>query len=243
MCDSGAPKPCSDKALVQFIEHTVAGTRPGTPGGATFKLDWTPPAADSGDIVLYAAANAANGNGNELGDHIYNTSVEITAAVPSTTPPSPSAIPISKYAVQNLVSDIPGFATQTDPNLTNPWGIALNPTGPFWISNNRSGTSTLYNGLGQPFPVASALVVRIPTGSPTAQVFNGTPACEIASGNPALFIFATESGTISGWNPAVDAGNAKVMVDRSPSGSVLLTLRIFSFRDHVRDDHAATFVS
>jgi len=220
ICDSGEPKPCSDSAVVQFIEHTAAGTRPGNTGGATFEFDWTPPTTDSGNIVLYAAGNAANGNGSQLGDHIYNTSVEITAAVPSTPPPSPSLIPVAKYTVQNLVSDIPGFAAQTDPNLTNPWGIALNPTGPFWISNNRSGTSTLYNGTGQPFPVANALVVKIPAGAPTAQVFNGTPAFEIASGNPALFIFATESGSISGWNPAVDAGNAKVVVDRSSSGAV-----------------------
>jgi uncharacterized protein (TIGR03118 family) len=169
--------------------------------------------------VLYAAGNAANGDGSQLGDHIYNASVEITPAVPS-APPSPSAIPVSKYAVQNLVSDVPGLAAQTDPNLTNPWGIGLNATGPFWVSNNRSGTSTLYNGLGEPFPLANAIVVKIPAGAPTAQVFNGTPAFEIAAGNPALFIFATESGTISGWNPAVDAGNAKLMVDRSSSGAV-----------------------
>jgi len=220
MCDSGTPKPCPDNALVQFIEHTVAGTRLGTPGAATFEFDWTPPATDSGNIVLYAAGNAANGDGSQLGDHIYNTSVEITSAVPSTPPPSPSAIPVTKYSVQNLVSDIPGLAAQTDPNLTNPWGIALNSSGPFWISNNHSGRSTLYNGTGQPFPVASALVVTIPGGSPTAQVFNGTPVFELASGNPALFLFATESGTIAGWNSAVDPVNAKVVVDKSSSGAV-----------------------
>jgi uncharacterized protein (TIGR03118 family) len=135
---------------------------------------------------------------------------------------------MSKYAVQNLVSDIPGFAAQTDPNLTNSWGIALNPSGPFWISNNRSGTATAYNGLGQPFPIATPLVVAVPTGAPTGQVFNGTPAFQIAPGNPALFLFATETGTISGWNPAVDAGNAKLMVDMSASGAVYkgLTLSV-----------------
>ena len=219
MCDSGAPKPCSDNSLVQFIEHTTAGTRPGTPGGATFEFDWTPPATDSGNIVLYAAGNAANGDGTQSGDHIYTTSVELTSAAPSMPPPSP-AIPISMYAVQNLVSDVPGLAAQTDPNLTNPWGIALNAAGPFWISNNRSGTSTLYNGMGQAFPVASPMVVNIPGGAPTGQVFNGTPAFEIAPGNPARFIFATESGIISGWNSAVDTGNAKVAVDRSSSGAI-----------------------
>jgi uncharacterized protein (TIGR03118 family) len=219
ICDNGASKPCADKAVVQFIEHTTAGTRPGTPGVATFEFDWTPPAADAGNIVLFAAGNAANGDGNPSGDHIYNSSVEITVAA-ANNPPTPPAIPITRYSLQNLVSDVPGLAAQTDPNLTNPWGIALNPTGPFWISNNRSGTTTLYNSLGQPFPIDNAMVVKIPTGAPTAQVFNGTPAFEVAAGNPARFIFATESGTISGWNAAVDAGNARLVVDRSSAGAV-----------------------
>jgi len=220
ICDSGAPKPCSNDAMVQFIEHTLAGTRPGIAGGATFEFDWTPPPTDSGNVVLYVAGNAANGDSTPLGDHIYTSIVELTAASQSTPPAAPPAIPVSKYAVHNLVSDVPGLADQTDSNLTNPWGIGLNPTGPFWISNNHSGTSTLYNGLGQPFPVNNALVVKIPAGSPTSQVFNGTPAFELAPGNPALFIFASESGTISGWNPAVDGSNAKLVVDRSSSGAV-----------------------
>jgi uncharacterized protein (TIGR03118 family) len=205
--------------MVQFIEHTVAGTRAGITGGVSFEFDWTPPATDSGNIVLYVAGNAANANGSDIGDRIYKAGVELAVTVPTTTP-GPPAIAISKYAVQNLVSDIPGFANQTDPNLTNPWGIALNATGPLWISNNRSGTATVYNGQGQPFPLANPLNVRIPTGAPTAQVFNGTPAFEIASGSPALFLFATGTGTISGWNAAVDAGNARLMVDRSASGAV-----------------------
>ncbi len=230
MCDSGAPKPCSGSALVQFIEHTTAGTRPGTQGSATFEFDWTPPATDSGNIVLYAAGNAANGDGNLTGDHIYTTSVELTAAAPSTPPPNPTpiAIPVSTYVVQNLVSDVPGLAAQTDPNLTNPWGIALNPTGPFWVANNHSGTTTLYNGSGQPFPVANPTVVTIPSGAPTAQVFNGSAAFELAPGNPARFILASESGTISGWNPAVDPANAKLMVDRSSSGAIYKGLALGS---------------
>ncbi len=218
ICDNGAPRPCSSKSVVQFIEHTIAGTRPGASGGATFEFDWTPPATGSGTVVLYAAGNAANGDSSQNGDHIYTTSVELTAA--ATNSPSSPAIPASKYAVQNLVSDVPGLAAQTDPNLTDPWGISLNATGPFWISNNHSGTSTVYNGSGQPAPADSPTVVKIPAGAPTAQVFNGTPAFEITPGNPAAFLFASEGGTISGWNAAVDAGNARVVIDRSSAGAV-----------------------
>jgi uncharacterized protein (TIGR03118 family) len=122
----------------------------------------------------------------------------------------------------NLVSDVPGLADQTEPTLINPWGIGLNSSGGLWISNNHSGTSTLYNGSGQPFPAGNPLIVSISGkgSAPTGQVFNGTPAFEIAPGQPALFIFATESGTIFGWNPAVDIGSAKLVADRSGSGDV-----------------------
>src|SRR5579871_1827313 len=78
------------------------------------------------------------------------------------------------YIQTNLVSDIPGLAAFTDPNLINPWGIALAPTSPFWISDNGTGLLTLYNGAGKP----QSLVVQVPppagstaTATPTGQVF------------------------------------------------------------------------
>jgi len=119
ICDSGNPKPCAPNALVQFIEHTAAGTRPGTSSGSSFEFDWTPPHTDAGNVVLYVAGNAASGDNTQLGDHIYTASVELTSSGIS----APSAILVSKYAVQNLVSDVPGLANQTDSNLTNPWGL------------------------------------------------------------------------------------------------------------------------
>src|SRR5215472_15631350 len=85
------------------------------------------------------------------------------------------------YKQTNLVSDLPGVANITDPNLVNPWGIAFGPTSPFWISDNNAGVSTLYNGAGTPFPPGSPLVVMIPppgggtgAGTPTGVIFNGT---------------------------------------------------------------------
>ena len=74
----------------------------------------------------------------------------------------------------NLVSDIPGLAAFTDPNLKNPWGIAKSGGSPFWVSNQVTGKATLYNTAGQP----QGLIVTIPgTGDPsgpTGQVFNPT---------------------------------------------------------------------
>lgn len=132
------------------------------------------------------------------------------------------------YQQTNLVSDLPGVAAVTDPNLVNAWGIVHGPTTPFWISDNGTGVSTLYNGSGTPFPPGSPLVVTIPppTGSPagtiatpTGVVFNGTSGFAVSNGTtsaPARFIFATEDGTISGWNPAVDPTHAVLEVDKSP---------------------------
>src|SRR6202521_2541791 len=65
----------------------------------------------------------------------------------------------NRYLVHNLVSDLPNTADHVDANLLNPWGIAESSTSPFWISNNRSGTSTLYDTSGTPIP----LVVKIPS--------------------------------------------------------------------------------
>src|SRR5437870_13819845 len=79
------------------------------------------------------------------------------------------------YVQTNLVSDLPGLAKVTDPSLVNPWGISEGPTSPFWISDSKSGLSTLYNTPGKP----QALAVGIPTpgnptgaGTSTGTVFN-----------------------------------------------------------------------
>src|SRR5262249_13858136 len=79
---------------------------------------------------------------------------------------------------------------------------------PFWVSNQVTGTSTLYNGAGQPFPVGNPLVVTIPpsgSGNPTGQVFNDTSDFNIDPNNKAFFLFATLNGTIAGWNPNTQA--------------------------------------
>jgi uncharacterized protein (TIGR03118 family) len=144
-----------------------------------------------------------------------------------------SAVPLSAqshYLRTNLVSDIPGVANFTDPHLVNPWGIVATSTSPFWISDNGAGASTLYNGQGQAFPTSSPLVVTIPTpanakagavASPTG-VVNNTSADFVVSASgksgPARFIFATEDGTINGWNPTVDATHAILAVNNSGPG-------------------------
>jgi uncharacterized protein (TIGR03118 family) len=134
---------------------------------------------------------------------------------------------VAYYLQVNLTSDGSVVAANTDPNLINPWGISYSSTSPFWVSDNGTGVSTLYNGAGQPFPVGSPLVVSIPPpaggtspSTPTGLVFNGASSFELTpltQGNPARFLFATEDGTISGWNPATSPTSALREVDNSAS--------------------------
>ena len=125
----------------------------------------------------------------------------------------------AQYVQTNLVSNIPGRAAHPDPDLQNPWGMSFSNGSPFWVSDNGTGLSTLYNGLG----VKSGLVVSIPlpTGgpsAPTGQVFNNTGSFQLSNGGNASFLFATEDGTIAGWNGAAGT-TAITMVDRSQNAS------------------------
>jgi uncharacterized protein (TIGR03118 family) len=136
-------------------------------------------------------------------------------------------IAVGSYLQTNLVSDVPGLAVHTDPNLKNPWGTSVGPGSPIWVSDNHAGVTTLYDGAGNPQP----RVVAIPAppsagngavGAPTGQAFNTfDPSSSdfVISKNgvsgPAFFVFATEDGTIAGWNPNVDNGHAVIAVDRS----------------------------
>jgi len=117
----------------------------------------------------------------------------------------PGSLAAPVYSQTNLSSDVPGMAPNLDPNLKNPWGMSFSATSPFWVSDQGMNVSTLYSGLG----VANQLVVGTPFG-PTGQVSNGTSDFEVTAGNPARFIFASLSGTVSGWNPTASPATAVV---------------------------------
>jgi uncharacterized protein (TIGR03118 family) len=129
------------------------------------------------------------------------------------------------YKQTNLVSDIMGMAPTFDGNLKNPWGITRSSGGPWWVANNNSGTSTLYDGTGAIIPINGTGVVIVPppgfepsaASTPTGIVFNGsTTDFLLKSGKNAHFIFATEDGTISAWQTGV---SAELKVDNSDNGS------------------------
>jgi uncharacterized protein (TIGR03118 family) len=114
------------------------------------------------------------------------------------------ALSTASFIATDLVSDQPGVAPITDPTLVNAWGIAMNPTGSaFWVSSNGSDLSEVYGG---GTPMTQPFKVNIPNGAPTGQVYNGSSDFVITDGTnsePARFIFASEAGTVSGWNPDV----------------------------------------
>jgi uncharacterized protein (TIGR03118 family) len=130
------------------------------------------------------------------------------------------------YTVSLLVSDQPGVAAHTDAHLVNGWGITAGPTTPWWVSNNGTDTSTLYDGTG----AARPLVVSV-DGAPTGTVFNGTTSFVVQSGaasGAARFIFSTEGGQVLGWNPGVPAGSTVALLgaDRSGAGAIYKGLAI-----------------
>jgi uncharacterized protein (TIGR03118 family) len=113
------------------------------------------------------------------------------------------------YNQTNLVSNTSGAAV-TDPQLTNPWGLSRGSGSPWWVSDNATGVSTLYNGAGArqslivTIPPADPTNKNTPIGSPTGTIFNGGQTdFFLAPGKPAIFLFSTIDGTIAGWNPAV----------------------------------------
>jgi uncharacterized protein (TIGR03118 family) len=146
------------------------------------------------------------------------------------------------YVQHNLVSDTLDIEADIhDARLINSWGIAASSTSPWWVANADSGFSTVFNTSGL-LPVL-ALVVTVP-GEPTGTVFNSGSGFQLVSGvtaSAARFLFASEDGTISGWNPSVDVSQAMVLFTSPSLGASYKGLAIA--RNTVRGDvlYAADF--
>lgn len=115
-----------------------------------------------------------------------------------------------QYKQTTLASNTPGVAPVTDTSLVNGWGISRASGGTWWVSDNSTGLSTLYNGQGAKeslvvkIPKADPKSTTFPAGSPTGTIFNGsTTDFLLAPGAPAAFLFSTLDGTIAGWNASV----------------------------------------
>jgi uncharacterized protein (TIGR03118 family) len=143
----------------------------------------------------------------------------------------------AQYKLTNLVSNQLGQARTIDPLLANAWGLARGATSPWWVSDNDTGWSTLYEANGTQVP----LRVLIPTagggpasptgvngpGTPTGVVFNGSSDFQI-QGSPTPFLFATLDGTISGWAPGLNKNQSIIAVDNSANKASYTGLAITS---------------
>ncbi len=197
----------------------------------------------------------------------------IGAAVPAQIEAQSNAYVETDLVVNQKVGTVPTLvdshgvthiAKFFDPNLVNPWGIGESATSPFWFGDNGSGLSTLYNTAGTP----QALVVLIPapgdpltaSGAPTGVVFNtassagafkisGVNAANNPVSLPAAFLFATEDGTILGWNPGVNpvgfdpakAGKYAIIAVNNSPGAVYKGLAIATDTGGTTRLYAANF--
>jgi uncharacterized protein (TIGR03118 family) len=170
----------------------------------------------------------------------------LTVAALVVVVPLPAGAAAGGYTQTNLVSDQPGVAQKTDPNLVNAWGMSHGPNTPIWVSDNGTDVSTLYNGDVNGSPVAVVpLVVSIPGGAPTGQVFNDTTAFTLpGTTTVSRFIFIGEDGDLSAWA----GGTAATLVHHTdgaiykglalahgPSGPMLLATNFGANRVDVFD--------
>lgn len=138
-----------------------------------------------------------------------------------------SSAALAQYQLTNLVSNQIAAAKHIDPLQVNGWGLAASAKGPFWVSDQGSGWSTLYTGQG----VKQGLEVLIPSatgagpGQPTGIVFNSSSDFQIGGWN-SFFLFATLDGTISGWAPQTNPNDAIIAVNSAKAGSVFTGLAI-----------------
>jgi uncharacterized protein (TIGR03118 family) len=150
----------------------------------------------------------------------------------------------NSFVVHNLVSDVPGLADHTDPDLVNAWGLTSLATSPWWVADNGTDLSTLYQANGTkvalPGGVQHVQVPNAPTGA-AANSSGNFVVTEGTSSAAARFLFDTEEGKILGWSPAVSIAHAVVGADRSDVGAIYKGLAISSTQDtlYAADFHNA----
>jgi uncharacterized protein (TIGR03118 family) len=129
--------------------------------------------------------------------------------------PARASAPTPHFTQVNQVSDQPGVANITDPDLVNAWGLALSPTSPLWVANNGTNTATLYvGGVGGAAVTKAGLTVTIPGGAPTGQAFNSTTDFVVHVGTqsaPATFMFVSEGGEVTAWSAPISGTTASIV--------------------------------
>src|SRR6516162_9314917 len=182
----------------------------------------------------------------QFGRHFGASTVIAVSIIAATTVHADDHGKANRYLVTPLTSDLPNVAPNQDPVLQNAWGVAFTPgASPFWVADNATGCSTLYDGAGVPAGGPPPLKVAIPlpggipsstscmpvpppnsnpppnNAAPTGMVWNpttGSTGFTVPGTNiTAVFIWATEDGTVSAWAPTLpDTSHAVEAVNNSP---------------------------
>jgi uncharacterized protein (TIGR03118 family) len=159
----------------------------------------------------------------------------LALTVPAVATASPAHHHQQPFGVHqvNLVSDVPGTASLTDPDLVNPWGLALSATSPLWVANAGTDTSTLYSAAPAATAATKVGAVRVTFPDtpelPTGQVFNGGTGFVLSNGTasgPARFVFATITGRIEAWAPGVSPNQGNATTKATVTGASYTGLAI-----------------
>jgi uncharacterized protein (TIGR03118 family) len=129
----------------------------------------------------------------------------------------------------NLVSDVPGMAPLIDPDLVNPWGLALTAGGPLWTSNQGTNSATLYSSAAGATTATKVPTTRVTVPAPTGQVTNSGTDFVLTDGSvssPARFIFSTLTGQIAAWGPPASPDLGAAQIKATVEGAVYTGLAI-----------------
>jgi uncharacterized protein (TIGR03118 family) len=153
-----------------------------------------------------------------LGGGILNSGAHVTLSGVTMTD-NHAVASQTGYVQTNLISDIPGLAQFTDPNLKDPWGTTFSDTGLFSVADTTANVSTLYSvtaaGVIPAGPtVALRTIATTSRQGPTGEVHNDTPSFVLSDGAPATFIYADLNGTIQAWNSGLGT-TAEIKVTRA----------------------------
>jgi uncharacterized protein (TIGR03118 family) len=182
----------------------------------------------------------STGNFEVLASHTFRSAG--TFSIETSIHQGGAGTALNFFTESDLISDGAVAADHVNPNLVNPWGLVAPNPGDFWDSNNGTGTSSLFDSFGNINTKLPFVTIPAPAGdpnpaAPSGVVFSGSSAFTVTNGTqsgPAAFIFATEDGTIAGWNPKVSTNatapstTAVLAVDNSATGAVYKGLTIFN---------------
>jgi uncharacterized protein (TIGR03437 family) len=211
---------------LQYVAHNLAGYQAslGHAGSFTYQVDWTPPAAGSGDIVFYVAGNAANGDESNGGDHIYAATYRLTA------PATGAAPAISPGGVLNATA-FGGGATVAPGSWMEIYGANLAPTTRQWAAVDFNGLSapTSLGGVKVTIGGQAAFVDYVSPAQVNAQVPSGVAAgptaVTVTNGNGASTPASVTVGEFSPGllaPPAFNIGGRQYVVAQFADGTFVL---------------------